>query len=177
MDSRLEVSYSNIDYCLMQIRVNNAMQCKFSCIVRQEYVLYHPKYVAGTLKEMWKYEQVRQDHKDSTYGVDGISREVDKTNLFRAQVLLLDKVVLLDSLFLLQRNVYIVGLTLFLALVIKRVLALILTLGNLRAQHSDLRKQVISLQTLKSGTRRFFSRLKLKMIRRITNSGSKQNSI
>jgi len=80
---------------------------------------------ASTLKEMWKYEQVRQDHKDSTYGVDGITREVDKTNLFRA-----------------QRNVYIVGLTLFLALVIKRVLALILTLGNLRAQHSDLRKQV-----------------------------------
>ena len=117
------------------------------CNVRQEYVLYHTKYVAGTLKEMWKYEQVRQDHKDSTYGVDGITREVDKTNLFRAQVLLLDKVVLLDSLFLLQRNVYIVGLTLFLALVIKRVLALILTLGNLRAQHSDLRKQVISLQT------------------------------
>ena len=109
--------------------------------------IYHSNYVAGTLKEMWKYEQVRQDHKDSTYGVDGITREVDKTNLFRAQVLLLDKVVLLDSLFMLQRNVYIVGLTLFLALVIKRVLALILTLGNLRAQHSDLRKQVISLQT------------------------------
>ena len=119
------------------------MQCNTNFLA----LFYHTKHIAGTVKEMWKYEQVRQDHKDSTYGVDGITREVDKTNLFRAQVLLLDKVVLLDSLIMLQRNVYIVGLTLFLALVIKRVLALILTLGNLRAQHSDLRKQVISMQT------------------------------
>ena len=85
--------------------------------------------LSGTLKEMWKFERVRQEHKDSVHGVDGLTREVDKTNLFRS-----------------QRNVYIVGLTLFLALVIKRVLALILTLGNLRPEHgAGLRKKVKSL--------------------------------
>ena len=41
-----------------------------------------------------------------------------------------------------QRNVYIVGLALFLALVIKRVMALILTLGNLRNAHAELQKKV-----------------------------------
>eukprot|EP00090_Calanus_glacialis_P007838 TRINITY_DN1626_c0_g1_i1.p1 TRINITY_DN1626_c0_g1~~TRINITY_DN1626_c0_g1_i1.p1 ORF type:complete len:157 (-),score=33.03 TRINITY_DN1626_c0_g1_i1:356-826(-) len=79
----------------------------------------------STLKEMWKYEKVRQDHKEGVHGIDGLTREVDKTNLFRS-----------------QRNVYIVGLTLFLALVIKRVLALILTLGNLRNEHAELKKKV-----------------------------------
>jgi len=80
---------------------------------------------ASTLKDMWKYEAARNDHKDSIHGVDGLTREFDKSNLFRA-----------------QRNVYIVGLTLFLGLVIKRVLALILTLGKLRNEHGELKKKV-----------------------------------
>ena len=74
---------------------------------------------------MWKYEQLREDHRDNGY-VDSTTRENDKANLFRS-----------------QRNVYIVGLTLFLALVIKRVLALILTLGNLRNEHQELKTKVI----------------------------------
>jgi hypothetical protein len=43
-------------------------------------------YLPGTLKEMWKYEKVRQDHKEGVHGIDGLTREVDKTNLFRSQV-------------------------------------------------------------------------------------------
>jgi len=87
----------------------------------------------SALKEMWKYEQVRKDHKDGTQIVDGLTREQDKTNLFRA-----------------QRNVYIVGLALFLALVIKRVMALILTLGNLRNAHAELQKKVEETESKKS---------------------------
>ena len=55
-------------------------------------------------------------------GFDAMTLEGDKANLFRA-----------------QRNVYVAGLTLFLALVIRRVMALITALGDIR----DKYKQVI----------------------------------
>ena len=43
-----------------------------------------------------------------------------------------------------QRNVYISGLALFLALVIKRVLELILKLGKTRDQREQLRKEQVT---------------------------------
>merc|ERR1711936_67474 len=73
------------------------------------------------LVEMTKYEDVKDMHKEAT--VDAMTRHMDSINVFRT-----------------QRNVYISGLTLFLALVIKRVLSLILKLGKVRNQREQLRK-------------------------------------
>lgn len=60
------------------------------------------------------------DHKDSV--MDAVTRQQDNINIFRS-----------------QRNVYISGLALFLALVIRRVLGLILKLGKVRAQREELK--------------------------------------
>ena len=49
-----------------------------------------------------------------------------------------------------QRNVYISGLALFLALVIKRVLELILKLGKTRGQREELRKEQVTSTKLPS---------------------------
>lgn len=68
---------------------------------------------------MWKYEESREDHK--IHIVDSLTIQQDKVNLFRA-----------------QRNVYISGLSLFLALVIRRLISLIITLGKVREQRNAL---------------------------------------
>ena len=73
------------------------------------------------LWELRKYTDVQDSHKEVT--VDALTRQLDTINVFRA-----------------QRNVYIAGLTFFLALVIKRVLSLILKLGKVRTQREDLKK-------------------------------------
>eukprot|EP00090_Calanus_glacialis_P005973 TRINITY_DN14680_c0_g1_i2.p1 TRINITY_DN14680_c0_g1~~TRINITY_DN14680_c0_g1_i2.p1 ORF type:complete len:154 (-),score=35.29 TRINITY_DN14680_c0_g1_i2:74-535(-) len=73
------------------------------------------------LYELTKYTAVQDSHKENT--VDAVSRQLDSINVFRA-----------------QRNVYIAGLTMFLALVLKRVLSLILKLGKVRTQREDLKK-------------------------------------
>merc|ERR1712130_56612 len=80
------------------------------------------------LTELWKWEEVKSLHKGemseggllgrvsastNMFLVDGLARQQDSTNLFRA-----------------QRNVYISGLTLFLALVVRRIMGLILELGK-----------------------------------------------
>lgn len=69
---------------------------------------------------MRKYSDVKLDHKETP--VDAVTRQQDMINVFRS-----------------QRNVYISGLTLFLALVIRRVLGLILKLGKVRSQREELK--------------------------------------
>merc|ERR1711892_440369 len=72
------------------------------------------------LRELWVVEIIRTEHKYQV--VDTMVGMEDNVNLFRA-----------------QRNVYISGLTLFLALAIKRVFSLILTLGRVRDEREALK--------------------------------------
>jgi len=75
---------------------------------------------ASSLYEMRKYSDLKVDHKDTV--VDAMTRQQDAIHVFRS-----------------QRNVYISGLTLFLALLIRRVLSLILKLGKVRSQREELK--------------------------------------
>jgi len=86
---------------------------------------------------MWKYEESREDHK--IHIVDSLTIQQDKVNLFRAQVLFkLVSCFKFESVYQFQRNVYISGLSLFLALVIRRLISLIITLGKVREQRNAL---------------------------------------
>ena len=80
---------------------------------------------ANCLRELTKYTAVQDGHKEVT--VDALTRQLDSINVLRA-----------------QRNVYIAGLTFFLALVLKRVLSLILKLGKVRTQREDLKQGAAS---------------------------------
>merc|ERR1712189_3760 len=73
-----------------------------------------------SLRELWIIDIIRTEHKYQVVDLT-VSLE-DNVNLFRA-----------------QRNVYISGLTLFLALAIKRVFSLILTLGRVRDEREALK--------------------------------------
>ena len=84
---------------------------------------------------MWKYEDAREDHKAG--GVDSLTMQQDKVNLFRAQVWTELKPEI-NLAYIFQRNVYISGLSLFLALVIRRLVSLIITLGRVREQRNAL---------------------------------------
>eukprot|EP00092_Neocalanus_flemingeri_P002301 GFUD01002457.1.p1 GENE.GFUD01002457.1~~GFUD01002457.1.p1 ORF type:complete len:178 (+),score=56.17 GFUD01002457.1:382-915(+) len=73
------------------------------------------------LRQLWMVEIIRTEHKYQA--VDEMAKLVDNVNMFRA-----------------QRNVYISGLTLFLALVIKRVFSLVITLGRVRDERDKYKK-------------------------------------
>merc|ERR1719397_325309 len=80
-----------------------------------------------SLNEMWKFQSKRIEHKESG-GFDAMTLEGDKANLFRA-----------------QRNVYVAGLTLFLVLVIRRVMALITALGDIRDKYKQTKKDKLRM--------------------------------
>eukprot|EP00092_Neocalanus_flemingeri_P036546 GFUD01039790.1.p1 GENE.GFUD01039790.1~~GFUD01039790.1.p1 ORF type:complete len:201 (+),score=55.73 GFUD01039790.1:63-605(+) len=72
------------------------------------------------LRELWITDIIRTEHKYQE--VDMMVSLEDNVSLFRA-----------------QRNVYISGLTLFLALAIKRLFSLIITLGRVREEREALK--------------------------------------
>jgi len=73
------------------------------------------------LRVLWMVDIIRTEHKYQS--VDEMAKMGDNADMFRA-----------------QRNVYISGLTLFLALIIKRVFSLITTLGKVRDERDKYKK-------------------------------------
>jgi len=73
------------------------------------------------LRQLWVVDIIRTEHKHQS--VDEMAKMGDNAEMFRA-----------------QRNVYISGLTLGLALVIKRVFSLVITLGRVREERDKYKR-------------------------------------
>ena len=73
------------------------------------------------LRQLWMVYIIRTEHKYQA--VDEMAKMVDNADMFRA-----------------QRNVYISGLAFALALVIKRVFTLVITLGRVREERDKYKK-------------------------------------
>lgn len=99
--------------------------------------------IVAALNEMWKYQIRKSEHQSSKLGLaDRATIENDNANMFGAQVGQISHLKYLKY-FVMQRNVYMVGLSIFLALALKRVTALILSLAENELKYKELKNEVI----------------------------------
>jgi len=90
-------------------------------IIFWSYVVLMGLLFLNCLRQLWMVDIIRTEHKYQA--VDEMAKLGDNVNMFRA-----------------QRNVYISGLTFSLALIIKRVFSLVITLGRVREERDKYKK-------------------------------------